>query len=46
MSALRVQIAQVRAVKAEIMADLPPGADGQDTCYVPVEGEEKSEWQC
>jgi hypothetical protein len=38
--------AKVRAVKAEIMADLPPGADAQDTCYLPVEGEEKSEWQC
>ena len=39
--------AKVAAVQAEIKADLPPAAEGEDSCLVPVKEDGKAaEWKC
>ena len=40
--------AKVRAVQEEIQADLPPPREGEDSCLVPLEGEEgpSGQWTC
>ena len=36
------RLARLRAVQAEIQADLPPAAEGEDSCLVPVVDDEKA----
>ena len=38
--------AKVRAVQAEIQADLPSGAEGEDVCLVPISGTDTATWKC
>ena len=38
--------AKVRAVQAEIQADLPRGAEGEDVCLVPISGTDTATWKC